>query len=253
MENIDWGIDGKVAVITASGGGLGAGIAEVLVKLGCKVVIQDKTHSKVQQMLRVIQKLGGEGIGVTGDITDKVTLDNLVKQPLREWGRVDFLVNNVGIGPKADFPKINYKEWLEVMDTNINMPFQLTQKAALQMQKQGSGGAILFITSVHQDKTGANTAYGVSKAALKMMVRELAQRLASKNIRVNGVAPGAIMSRPTLDSKEMNTPLGARRGSVAEIGYAVAFLLSPTLSAFTTGSILRIDGGLSLVNWANKT
>lgn len=252
MQNLDWGIRDKVAIITASGGGIGAGIAEVLVTLGAKVVIHDKTHAKVQAMLKKVQKMGGEAIGVTGDIRDSVTVVNLLAQPLRVWGRVDFLVNNVGVGHGEDFPKIKLSRWQEVMDTNVSMPFQLTQKFALQIEKQKSGGAIVFITSVHQDEPGVNTVYGASKSALKMIIKELALRLGPKNIRVNGIAPGAIRSKPNSWDFEKIVPFEQRRGSTQEIGYSTAFLLSPTLSSYTTGSILTVDGGLSLVNWINQ-
>lgn len=246
MENIDWGFENKVIIITGSGGGIGAGIALFLVKLGAKVVINDKAHSKVAVMLRQIKKEGGEAIGITGDIAELITVDQIIADTLKNFGRIDALVNNVGIGPDSDFPNLNYKKWQTTLDTNLNLPFQLTQKVVLQMQKQKQGGSVLFISSTHTTLLGANVAYSVSKAGVEMLVKELAKRVAKDNIRVNGLAPGATRSRPNLSSSASGVPLGKKRGTLGEVAQAAAFLLSPSLSSYTTGIIVRVDGGLSL-------
>ena len=252
MDTIDWGLKDKAIIVTGSGGGIGLAIALTLVKLGAKVVINDKAHQKVQSALKQIKALGGGAIGVTGSIGEKITVDQLFKDTLRYFGRIDGLVNNVGIGPDSDFPHLNYQKWQEVMDTNLNWPFQLTQKVTLQMQKQKSGGSILFISSTHTTFLGANTAYSTSKAGIELLVKELALRLAKDKIRVNGLAPGAIQSHPRLNPNDQQVPLGRRRGKLEEVAKSVTFLLSPTLSGYTTGIILRVDGGLSLTNTISK-
>lgn len=249
---MDWQLEDKVYIITGSGGGIGLAIALFLVACGAKVVINDKTHSKVQAALKQIKSLGGEGIGVTGNIGDKITVDQIVKDTLRHFGRIDGLVNNVGVGPRSDFPNLSSKDWQETLDINLNQPFQLTQKAVLQMQKQGSGGAIIFISSTHTTFLGANTAYSASKAAVELLVKELALRLAKDKIRVNSVAPGAILSHPKLSPHDSHVPLGKKRGELTDVAKSVAFLLSPSLSGYTTGIILRVDGGLSLTNPVSK-
>lgn len=246
MKSIDWGLEEKVYIVTGSGGGIGAAIALKLVDLGAKVVINDKSHVKVASILKQIKKAGGEAIGVTGSIGDKITIDQLLKETLRNFGRIDGLVNNVGIGPDSDFPNLSYKKWQETLDVNLNMPFQLTQKVVIQLQKQKSGGSVLFISSTHTTFLGANTAYSASKAAIELLVKELALRLGKDKIRVNGLAPGAVRSHPKLSISDNSVPLGKKRGTLEEISQTAAFLLSPTLSSYTTGTIVRVDGGLSL-------
>lgn len=252
MENIDWGFEDKVIIITGSGGGIGAAIALHLVSLGAKVVINDLSASKVQKMLKQIADLGGEAIGVSGDIGEKLTIDQIILDTLKYFGRVDGLVNNVGIGPDSDFPSISYQKWQKTLDTNLNFPYQLTQKATLQMQKQKSGGSVLFISSTHTTFLGANVAYSASKAAIELLVKELALRLGKDNIRVNGLAPGAIKSHPKLSDSDSLVPLGKRRGTLEEVATSVAFIMSPSLSSYTTGIILRVDGGLSLTTPISK-
>lgn len=248
MQNLDWGFEDKVIIITGSGGGIGAAIALHLVKLGAKVVVNDISHTRVQKMLKQIKGLGGEAIGVSGDIGEKLTVDQLILDTLKYFGQIDGLVNNVGIGPDSDFPSLSYQKWQKTLDTNLNFPYQLTQKVVLQMQKQKSGGSVLFISSTHTTFLGANTAYAVSKAGIELLVKELALRLGKDNIRVNSLAPGAIKSHPKLSATDNLVPLGRRRGTLEEVAISAAFLLSPTLSSYTTGIIIRVDGGLSLTN-----
>jgi NAD(P)-dependent dehydrogenase (short-subunit alcohol dehydrogenase family) len=252
METIDWELQDQVIIVTGSGGGIGAGIVEFLVGLGAKVVINDKSPVKVRAMLKRVKEMGGEAIGISGDIGDKVTIEQIMKDTLRYFDRIDGLVNNVGIGADSDFPTLSYKKWLETFDVNINQPFQLTQKVTLQMQKQKKGGSILFISTTHTSFLGANTAYAASKAGIELLVKELALRLGKDKIRVNGLAPGAIQSHPRLNPADHNVPLGKKRGSVTDIAKAAAILLSPSLSGYTTGIIMRVDGGLSLTNTISK-
>lgn len=248
-------LEGKVAVITGGGTGIGLGIARVLARRGARLVLAQKGVDVALEAARTIPET--EALCVETDIARRAEVDAMVAAALDRFGGVDILVNNAAVtGPAAVAPFLECPESKldEILDVNLKGAFHCAQAVARQMVRAGRGGAIVNISSV-----GAFAAqelasvYCASKAGLTALTRALALELAPHGIRVNAVAPGDIETqRSAAIVAELKaagatgrylrlTPLG-RRGRPEEIGEAVAFLASDAAS-FITGTTLVVDGG----------
>ena len=185
----------RVAIVTAGASGIGKAIAKELTKRGAKVIIADLK---------------------TGyDISDYENIDKLLREVLKKYKKIDILINNAGIGSGQRIFTTATEDLEKVFKTNVFGPFLLTQKVAQIMKRQKEGN-IIFITSIHQDIPLGDIAYSSSKAAVAMMVKEFALELSKYNIRVNGIAPGAIKSRREIAKRFPFVPLKGLRGNVED-------------------------------------
>ena len=238
----------KVVLITGGSRGIGKAVAELFMKEGAQVVITSKNQKQLQQTAKEM----GNSFFVVGDVRNENDVKNVITKTIKKFGRIDILVNNVGVLPKMKpLDKITEKEWNEIIDVNLNGHFRFTKYVIPQMKK--NGGSIINISSIDglQAKNGLS-AYVSSKWAVRGLSKSAAIELGPYNIRVNTVHPGGIYTdmhgagegaQPSDEDNAfyVNHPL-PRVGLPAEVANMSLFLASDE-SSFMTGSELVIDGG----------
>ena len=246
-------LEGRVALVTGSGTGIGQAIAVRLASEGAAVAINYITHpEQAQETQQKVAAVGGKSILAQGDVTSLVDMQRIIDQVWSELGRCDILVNNAGIEKGANFWDVTEADYDAVLNVNLKGPFFLTQFFVRRLLAAKLPGRIVNISSVHEDMVFPHFAsYAASKGGMRMLMRNLAVELGPHNITVNDVAPGAIVTpinqklldnKPQLDALLNNIPLG-RMGKPEEVAGVVAFLASDD-AAYVTGSTYVIDGGL---------
>jgi glucose 1-dehydrogenase len=246
---------GKVALVTGAGSGIGEAIAKRFAAEGADVVVNYHEGGKHPggAIVDEIKESGGKAVAIPAEVYDRKSVQEMVDRMAIEYGRIDILVNNAGIEIKKPFVDVTDDEWNKVLSVNLHGAFVTSQIAARQMIKQGSGGKLIFISSVHEDiPFPGYTAYCASKGAVRMMMRNLAMELSPHRINVNNIAPGAIstpINQKVLDDPEQKKaaiseiPWG-RFGKPEEVA-SVAVFLASNESDYVTGSTYYIDGGLT--------
>jgi 3-oxoacyl-[acyl-carrier protein] reductase len=244
-------LQGKVAIITGASKGIGKGIAVRYAREGAAVVLASRSMDLLSTIAADIEGGGGKALARELDVTRYDSVEALVEETVRRFGRLDIMVNNAGISMARPSEELPPKDWQRALDTDLNGVFYGCQCAARKMIPQG-GGCIINITSVYGLVAApARAAYCASKAACNMLTKVLAIEWAKKNIRVNAIAPGYFRTelvQGVIDSGmlplgaiEKRTPLG-RIGEVPEL-LGLAVYLASDESAYMTGSIINIDGG----------
>lgn len=244
-------LDGKVAIVTGAGRGIGAATATTLAEAGADVVIGARTAEQLSTVATAIEGHGRRAIAVAGDLSSRAGLADLVDAAVDQLGGIDIVVNNVGGSMPQAFMDTTEKAFDGAMRWNVTTAFNLSQLAVPHMVERPGANIVNIASTAGVFASRGFAAYGTAKAALIHLTRALAQDLAPK-IRVNAVCPGAIatsaldivLQTPELE-QAMNeaTPLG-RLGDPDEIAAAVLFLASPA-SAYTTGQCLGVDGGIT--------
>lgn len=246
-------LKGKVAIVTGGNSGIGAAIVMELAKEGANIVIDYLSHPETtDEMEQKIRALGDQVIGVQADVSQVSDLQKLIDETVKAFGRVDVLVNNAGVETRTSVLDTSEEQFEKVINVNLKSAFFGTQIAAKQMIKQGGGGRIINITSVHEDwPMPNNIAYCLSKGGVRMLTRTAGVELANENILVVGVAPGAVatpinlvtMKDPALMEKlNKAIPLG-RMAKPEEIASVVAFLAGDG-AAYMTATTVVVDGGI---------
>lgn len=246
--------EGRAAVITGAGQGIGFEIARQLAIQGASIVLNDKDPLLAESAALQIQKEGGSCLALPGDAADPEFIGTLVNSAHEHFGGLYIAIANAGITLFGDFFSYPVESMQEVLRLNLGGSFLLAQKAAIQMREQGTGGSILLMSSVTAHQAHRHlAAYAMTKAALEMMAKNLVIELSPFNITINAIAPGATMTERTraIDPDYEKTwsaltPLG-KPASVADIAHAALFLVSP-LSNHITGQTLIIDGGWTAVS-----
>jgi 7-alpha-hydroxysteroid dehydrogenase len=243
-------LDGKVAIVTAAGRGIGARIATAFAEVGADVVIGARTEEQLRDVAAQVEALGRRAVVVPGDLSTREAMGTLVDAAIDELGRIDIVVNNAGGSMPQPFMDTTEKAFDHALRWNVTTAFNLSQLAVPHLLEQG-GGSILNITSVAGSFADRGfAAYGTAKGALMKLTRHMAQDLAPK-IRVNSVSPGSIatsaldivLQMPELEQAMIDgTPLG-RLGTVDDIAAAAVFLSSPA-GSYITGRDIRVDGGI---------
>ncbi|MEH2239131.1 glucose 1-dehydrogenase [Nostoc sp.] len=248
-------LEGKVALVTGSSGGIGQAIAVHLAEQGADVVIDYRSHPEgAQETLSKVEAAGSKGLTVKADLSIISDIRQLIDQGIQYFGKLDILVNNAGIdGRNADFWNITEADYDSVIDINLKGTFFATQAIVQHFIETKRTGKIINISSTHEEIAFPHfTAYCASKGGVKMMMRNLAVELGPLGITINNVAPGAIET--PINSKLLNDPekLGAllkniplgRLGKPEDIAPVVAFLASADAD-YITGATFYVDGGLS--------
>jgi glucose 1-dehydrogenase len=245
----------KVGIITGAGSGIGKAIAVRFAAEGAKVVVnyhKGGKHSGVD-IAEEITHANGTAIAIAAEVNDRSQVQAMVDETVAKFGRLDIAVSNAGIEIKRAFLEIPDEEWQKVLSVNLYGAFLLSQIAARQMVKQGQGGKIIFVSSVHEDIPFAQYApYSASKGGVRMLMRNLALELAPHKINANNIAPGAIatpINESVLkDTEAMKLALEEipwdRFGQPEEVAALATFLASAEAD-YVTGSTYYIDGGLT--------
>jgi glucose 1-dehydrogenase len=246
-------LQGKVAIVTGGNSGIGMAIALGLAKEGANIVIDYIAHPEATEALeKQIAGLGEAAIGVEADVSKVADLQRLVDAAVKRFGRVDVMVNNAGVETRTSVLDTTEEQYDKVLSIDLRSAFFGTQIAARQMMKQGHGGRIVNITSVHEDwPMPGNTAYCLAKGGMRMLTRTAGVELAPHGILVVGVGPGAVatpinlstMNDPALLAKLNGAiPLG-RMAQPEEIANVVVFLAGDGASYLTATTIFA-DGGI---------
>jgi NAD(P)-dependent dehydrogenase (short-subunit alcohol dehydrogenase family) len=243
-------LHGKVAIVTGGGRGIGKAIALGLAGAEAKVVVCSRTQKEIEEVAGEISRLGGKALPVPVDLTVPEQLETLVNTTVREFGRVDILVNNAARSFLRSLMDLREDGWDKVFNTNVKSVWLLSRLVAKRMMEQKSG-RIINITTVGAEKAELGmAAYGCSKAALKMLTRCMAREWAQFGINVNAVGPGLTrtdFSKPIWSNPEVakHVAMAIPKGRLAEpeeIVGAVLFLASDA-AGFITGQSIYVDGG----------
>jgi NAD(P)-dependent dehydrogenase (short-subunit alcohol dehydrogenase family) len=243
----------KTAIVTGAGQGIGFEICRQLASQGANILLNDIDPGLATKACKQIESEGGSCVAAIGDCSKKSFIQQMVDTSVSKFGTLDIAIANAGITLFGNF--LNYPEesFYRVMEVNLGGSFFLTQAAANQMKKQAEGGCILLTSSVtghqaHKDLA----AYGMTKAALEMLAKNLVIELSPFKININAIAPGATLTERTLHDADYEktwsslTPIG-RPASVSDIAHAALFLVSDH-AKHITGQSLVVDGGWTSIS-----
>ncbi len=239
----------KVAIVTGASRGIGRLIAVALAGQGAKVVVSARNLEALQSLAAEIKAQGGEALAVAGDVAIEDDANNLIKQAVATYGQVNILINNAGITRDGLLLRMKDVDWDAVLDTNLKGAFHCIRAAAKFMSKQRSGRIINISSVVAEMGNPGQVNYCASKAGLLGLTKSVARELARRNVTVNAITPGFIVTDMTADmtdnAREALTeqiPLG-RLGEAEDVANAVLFLASDQ-SAYITGQVLGVNGGM---------
>ncbi len=252
-----FGLENKVAIVTGAGAatdgiGNGRAAALLLARAGAAVVCVDRKGPRADATAQQIREMGGQSITVEADVTSPIDAQRIVRSALEEFGRVDILDNNVGIGSRGSVVEESQSNWDRVMNINVTSMFQMA-KAVIPAMIEAGGGSIINISSISALRPRGLTAYSTSKGAVIALTQAMAVDHGAEGIRVNCICPGPVytpmvsaggMTETARDNRKKATLLNIE-GTGWDIGNTVLFLASD-LSRYMTGQILTVDGGVTL-------
>ena len=244
-------LDGKVAVVTGASSGLGVAFAQAFAEAGADVALGARRVDRLADTAALVEAAGRRAISVETDVSSPEACQALVDAAMAEFGRVDVLINNAGIGTAVPATRETPEQFRSVIDVNLNGCYWMAQSCGRVMQP---GSSVINISSVLGLTTAGlpQAAYAASKAGLIGLTRDLAQQWSGrKGIRVNAIAPGFFASEMTeqypdgyLDAMGARIPIG-RKGDPRELAATAVFLASPA-AGYITGQTLPVDGGMTI-------
>jgi len=256
MAESPFSLNGKTAIVTGGGTGIGKSIAIEFAKAGADVALCSRKLEHLEPVMKEIQRLGKRSFAMVVDVRQEEQIKGIVERAVQEWGRLDIMINNAGASFRAKPEDISINGWNTVVGINLNGVFLGCKWAGRQMMRQTSGGAIVNISSIAGVYGSTMMShYGAAKAAVITLTRELGTAWARKGIRVNCIAPGPVETEGYLDVLTKTDPEAektykavaarvgmGRWGKVEEIAYPCIFLASDA-SSWMTGETIVVDGG----------
>ena len=241
-------LPGQTALVTGGGRGIGRAIALALAESGVEVVVNySSSAAAAEEVVELITASGGKGYALQANVSKEDEVDDLVKTVLERSGRLDVLVNNAGITRDGLLMRMKTSDWQAVIDLNLTGVFLCSRAVARPMLKQKSGRIINITSVVGLIGNAGQANYAAAKAGVVGLTRSTAKELASRGITVNAVAPGFIATDMTkdLDADAIlrDIPLGTF-GTQEQVAGAVRFLATDPASAYITGQVLQVDGGM---------
>lgn len=243
-------LENKVAIVTGATSGIGEATARLFASNGAKVVLCGRSTEKGIAIVEDINSTGGSSIFVTCDVTSEESVKKMIQETMHVYGRIDILFNNAGtMLPSVEIERLEYEQWKETFDVNVNGYFLVSKYAKMELVK--NKGVILnnaSIAGLQSYAVGRSYPYSASKAAIIQFSHMMAKNYGEEGVRVNCICPGVILT-PILHGRdpkiyEGRIPLG-RVGSPEEVAKVALFLVSDD-SSYLTGVVLPIDGGASL-------
>jgi 3-oxoacyl-[acyl-carrier protein] reductase len=242
-------LDGKIALVTGAGRGIGRAVAEKLASEGADLALCDVKVEWLAETEAAVKGMGRKVISVAADVSKAAEVDAAVDAVQAACGRIDILVNNAGITRDGYLARMSEEDWDAVLDINLKGTFLMTKAVAKLMMKQKSGNIINIASIIGLIGNAGQCNYAASKAGAIALTKSTAKELASRNIRANAIAPGFIETKmtdalPEDIRKKMLDAIPMRRfGLPADIAHAVLFLASDA-SAYLTGQVLSVNGGM---------
>jgi NAD(P)-dependent dehydrogenase (short-subunit alcohol dehydrogenase family) len=248
----EFSLRGKVAAVTACCRGMGRAVALRFAWAGADLAVCCRHGEHLEDLAREARAMGARCLCIEANMGTRQGIEHFFERVLEEYGRVDILMNNLGVNPvMAPLVDLPEEVWQKILDSNLTSHFLCCRRAALSMIKNGKGGVIINMSSVAAFRPSAGTgAYAVSKAALNMLTKALALELGPHGIRVNAICPGLIRTRfssalwrnpQILEAVTRGTALG-RIGEPEEVA-AMALYLASDASSFVTGEAFVVSGG----------
>jgi NAD(P)-dependent dehydrogenase (short-subunit alcohol dehydrogenase family) len=243
-------LSGKTAIVTGGGSGIGKAVSFLLAEEGAQVAVLDLYADRAAAVAGTIRQRGGKAVSIAADASSAADADRTIKLVWEEWGSIDILVNNAGIILQAAAVDTTLEQWNRILTNNLTSCFLFSQAAARQMIRQGRGGRMVNVSSIHAELSEPSaSAYTAAKGGMEAFSRTLATELAPHKITVNCVRPGATYTELTVpmyteavkQALYMRIPLR----EIAEAGWiadGIVFLVSDR-ARYITGQILTIDGG----------
>ena len=242
-------LDGKVALVTGAARGIGRAIAEALAREGADLALCDLKAEWLDETAAAVAAMGRRAKGYAVNVSDGAVVAQTVDDAIKDFGKLDILVNNAGITKDGLLVRMSEEDWDLVMAVNLKGAFLFSKAAARPMMKQRSGVMINIASIIGLIGNAGQCNYAASKAGLIALTKSTAKELASRNVRVNAVAPGFIESKMTdvLDADTKNRMLEQiplkRFGKPEDVAKVVVFLASEA-SAYVTGQVVNISGGM---------
>lgn len=238
-------LDGKVAVVTGAGSGIGRAIAEALVLEGAKVAVNDVENGRVRAAVSHFAKLGGEAVALMADVSNETEVRDMVREAIQRFAKIDILVNNAGIFSYAPVARMPIEMWDRMIAVHLRGTFLCTRYVLPHMIKAGSGKIINIASQRGQNGGREQAHYSAAKAGVIGFTKSLALEVSRRNINVNAIAPGPIKTgRVTVERFKRTVrglPIG-RAGTTTDVAKTAIFLASDD-SSFYVGQTLCPNGG----------
>lgn len=248
---VNFSLEGKVALVTGASYGIGFALASAFAQAGAKIVFNDIKQELVDKGIAAYKAEGIEAKGYVCDVTSEEQVNAMVAQIEKEVGVIDILVNNAGITKDGLMMRMSEGQWDAVLNVNLKSAFNFIHACTPIMMKQRAGNIINMSSVVGVHGNAGQSNYSASKAGMIGLAKSVAQELGSRGIRANAIAPGFIITDMTAKlpeevREEWNKKIPLRRGGTTEDVANVATFLASDLSAYVSGQVIQVDGGMNM-------